>query len=270
MLKYLPVAILGLALLFFVYELIPVIVCRTDSLMQDIRKHLNDSHSIGVSGKSSKVVCRIRNMLIEAGLKSRGSCIALALLYLQPAILILTLSWKITVLTSLCWICLMNSLISARAKRRSQYFGSLLYKVYRFINMELDSGLLLGEILTSLPESANDQDLRLALDKMSAAWQLTGDLDLAIRELDQIFGRHETAVLANNLRQCLITGVAGKAFAQMESLLFARYIEHIRRKSKQLQHSLLFCAVLALLPVMIIMLWPIIAEMLSSLSSIFL
>ena len=136
--------------------------------------------------------------------------------------------------------------------------------------MELDSGLLLGEILVSLPESTNDRELRLVLDKMSAAWQLTGNLDLAIQELDQIFGRNETALLANNLRQCLITGVAGKAFGQMESLLFSRYIELIRRRSKQLQHSLLFCAILALLPAMIVMLWPIIAEMLNSLSSIFL
>jgi len=268
-LKYLPVAILYLALSVLIYRLIPVIICRSDAMMQDIRKNLNDTQAPYASRQSIVWLKHARDLLLEAGIKNRSSCIAFAFIYLIPPVIFVIGNMNYAILASLCWICLINNLISSRAKKRSQHFGSLLYKIYRFINMELDSGLLLGDILISLPESTNDRELRMVLGKMSAAWQLTGNLDLAVRELDHIFGKHETAVLANNLRQCLVTGVAGRAFAQMESLLFARYIEHIRRKSKQLQQSLLISAVLGLLPVMIIMLWPIISEMLNSLSSIF-
>lgn len=270
--KYLPLFVVAILLIVLIYRLIPAIICRSSSLLKEIRRQMDNDHDEqlnDISLKSTNLITSVRSLLQAAGISSKKSLLYLCLAYMLLPILLVISGNNHTLLLGLCWICLLNSMISAQAKKRSQYFGSLLYKIYRFINMELDSGLLLGDILVSLPESANDQELRLALEKMSAAWQLTGDLDLALRELELKFGKHETALLANNLRQCLVTGVAGKAFAQMENLLFARYVEHVRRRSKQLQSALLLCAVLALLPVMILMLWPIITEMLNSLGSIF-
>lgn len=268
--KYLPMILISIFLVVIIYRLIPSVLFRFSFVMREIRKMfaINQCSSLH-DDKPINPAVRISQYLHSAGISSKGRLFMFAVFYILVPFYLLISGYSNAWLFAVCWICIFNSFISHLKKRRSQYFGSILYKVYRFINMELESGLILGDILVSLPESTDDKELRAVLARMSNAWRLTGDLDLAVGELEQIFGSHETALLANNLRQCLLTGVAGKAFGQMENLLFARYVEYVRRKSKQLQGSMLLCSILALLPVIILMLWPIISEMLSALASVF-
>jgi hypothetical protein len=135
--------------------------------------------------------------------------------------------------------------------------------------MQLEAGLILGDIISCLPEAVQNKQVKEVLGRTAAAWKLTGDLDIAIGEMENSFGQGEIQILGNNLRQCLNTGVAGKSFAQMENLLFARFLENIRCKSRQLRNLLLAGVIAVSIPVLIVVIWPLVQEMLEAVSKVF-
>lgn len=247
-----------------------MILCKSDTLMRDIKKQLTRDFDVtSPKGFAEKTIIRLNNDFVRMGINNKKKLFCFVFSYISIPVLLLITGSRFIWLYVIVWWCLINSIMTSYKKKRLRYFGGHLFKLYRFINMELESGLGIGDVIYSLPEAIHDHELHIILEKMSAAWQLTGDLDIAISELEIVFGRHETALFSNNIRQCLLTGVTGKSFVQMENLLFSRYVDHIKQISRRLQGSLIICSVFALMPLMISMLWPVLAEMLKALESIF-
>ena len=173
-----------------------------------------------------------------------------------------------SIATAIALICFMNYIIAGRIKKRKKLFDATLYKIYRFINMQLDTGLIPSDIIAYLPAAVNDATVKPELEKMSAVYKLTGDIDKAIIEISLSFESRETELFGNHLKQCLETGVAGKAFSQMESLLFSRYISHIKAQNNKVKNLLLFSLICSSIPVIIVMVFPVIQEMIQALNSI--
>jgi hypothetical protein len=55
----------------------------------------------------------------------------------------------------------------------------------------------------------------------------------------------------------------------MENLLFARFLENIRYKSRQLRNLLLAGVIAVSIPVLIVVIWPLVQEMLEAVSKVF-
>jgi Flp pilus assembly protein TadB len=241
--------------------------------LQETRRNINTSLKTGSSLLQSPINA-LNKKLEQAGINKHWQKYLLSSFYIiTPVSLAFLTNQKFGLSISLAiaaaCVYLNNLYLLRRIKKRRQLFDGTLYVIYRFINMQLEAGLILGDIISCLPEAVQNKQVKEVLGRTAAAWKLTGDLDIAIGEMENSFGQGEIQILGNNLRQCLNTGVAGKSFAQMENLLFARFLENIRCKSRQLRNLLLAGVIAVSIPVLIVVIWPLVQEMLEAVSKVF-
>jgi hypothetical protein len=270
---YIGVSCVVTAVFMITLRFIPTVICNLNPYLQETRRNITTSLKTGSSLLQSPINA-LNRKLEQAGInKHWQKCLLSAFYVITPVSLIFLTNQKlglsIRLAVAAACVYLNNLYLLRRIKRRRQLFDGTLYVIYRFINMQLEAGLILGDIIASLPEAVQNKQVKEVLGRTAAAWKLTGDLDIAIGEMENSFGQGEIQILANNLRQCLNTGVAGKSFAQMENLLFARFLENIRYKSRQLRNLLLAGVIAVSIPVLIVVIWPLVQEMLEAVSKVF-
>ena len=135
--------------------------------------------------------------------------------------------------------------------------------------MQLKAGLTLSAVIICLPEAVNDKTIQPVLRRTAAAYRLSGDLARSLQELESSFAGQEAVLLGNHLRQCMQTGVAGTSFTRMESLLFTRHLSNIKANSDKLRMELLLTAILASVPLLIVILYPLFIEFADAYQSLF-
>ncbi len=270
---YIGVICVVTAVFMTVLRFIPTVICSLNPYLQETRRNINTSLKTGSSLLQSPINA-LNKKLEQAGINKHWQKYLLSSFYIiTPVSLAFLTNQKFGLSISLAiaaaCVYLNNLYLLRRIKKRRQLFDGTLYVIYRFINMQLEAGLILGDIISCLPEAVQNKQVKEVLGRTAAAWKLTGDLDIAIGEMENSFGQGEIQILGNNLRQCLNTGVAGKSFAQMENLLFARFLENIRCKSRQLRNLLLAGVIAVSIPVLIVVIWPLVQEMLEAVSKVF-
>jgi len=164
---------------------------------------------------------------------------------------------------------LVNGWVTHRIRQRRQSFQLSLYKIYRFLDLQLTAGVNAFDVLKGLPEAIHQPLILQDFQRFSARLELTQDLDRALDELQAAFAGPDMNLLASQLRNSLQTGVMGQTFQRMESLLFNRHLSLVRARSKQLRNELLIIALLALVPIEILYLYPLAAQALLSLGQLY-
>ncbi len=273
---YAPWTVIGLVLWAIVYHLLPFVVCRFDSrLASAFQKRQPELDYSWLSRLPSPWVEYLSQRLLTAGFRERRS-VAIYLLALSgPAILLVLLA---TILRgpihlyflSGCLIAiLVNGWVTHRIRQRRQSFQLSLYKIYRFLDLQLTAGVNAFDVLKGLPEAIHQPLILQDFQRFSARLELTQDLDRALDELQAAFAGPDMNLLASQLRNSLQTGVMGQTFQRMESLLFNRHLSLVRARSKQLRNELLIIALLALVPIEILYLYPLAAQALLSLGQLY-
>lgn len=266
----------GALIFYLLHQLIPFIACRLNhrlyAAMGVSRIDLGD---FGVKGLPPPVQNWLKNQLIRAGLR-KPSHLRLFVwgLTMPPFLLALVAlmahaSLRQGFLLGLLISFLLNGWLNQRIQARRRAFQLSLYKVYRFLDLQLTSGIKAMDVLKGLADVMDQPLIRPDFQRFCAQLELTLDLDRALLELEAVFAGPDMNLLASQLRNSLQTGVIGQTFFRMESLMFNRHIALIQAKSKQIRTGLLLVGLLALIPIEIIFIYPIVAQALTSFGQLF-
>lgn len=174
-----------------------------------------------------------------------------------------------SVLLAIVLFCLANSWITGKIKARQKAFNKALYKIYHFLDMQISSGVSITDAIKGICESVNEKQVRPSLLKFSAAYELTLDLDAALKELQRDFSGPEYEILAGHLHQCLQTGQTGRSLRRMEDLMFTRYFNLLQEETRRLRNTLFWLSLPALGSFMIIMIYPLIYSAFQAWTSVF-
>ncbi len=149
--------------------------------------------------------------------------------------------------------------LNLRIEKRKESFDRALYKIYRFLNMQISSGIKVTDAIRGLPEAVHDTYVKSILTRFSAVYELTYDLDQAAKEIHQAFGGQDAHMLIMHLHQAVKSGETGKSLLRMEELLFSRYFSHLQAESQRYKNQLIWIAVIGLIPIAAIILFPILS-----------
>jgi hypothetical protein len=172
-------------------------------------------------------------------------------------------------LAGLLLITLVNTWISRRIVARQKAFTKALFKIYRFLDLQLTAGIKITDSLKGLPEAVEDKTVHPVLLRFVALFELTLNLEKAFDEIRTAFRGTDSELLATHLGQCLQTGEAGRSLFRMEELLFSRYFNLMQAETQKIRLHLLLTAVLGILPGLILFMYPLISQAISAMRSVF-
>lgn len=164
---------------------------------------------------------------------------------------------------------LTNNMLRCRAIERKKAFIRSLYKIYRFLDGQISSGVAVTDALRGLSTAVRDPVVYPALVQFSAIYEVTLDCDRAFDVLRRLFHSQDCDLLFAHVHQCLQSGVAGKSMVRMEELLFARTFSLMQEETKRIRTHLTLTAACALIPIIILFLYPMLQSALGALQSIF-
>ncbi|MDD4461133.1 MAG: hypothetical protein EOM13_00435 [Clostridia bacterium] len=168
----------------------------------------------------------------------------------------------------LTWF-LISRVVALQSIRLKKAFERDLFKIYRFVDLQLSSGVRLTDTLSGLADAAPGSPIRMFLQRFSAVYQLTFDLDQASSELRRLFPGSDMNLLTGHLEQTLRTGQTGRSLLRMENLLFARYFSCLQTESAALRRDLLWLALAGLTPTLAALLFPLLMSAVEALSTLF-
>lgn len=274
---FLAAPVIGLS----VYHLLPAVACRLGRQLAAARWNTSSGskaqgmNAAGVAWLPGAWQQKMARRLQLAGFLAANSLnVYLALqTMLVPVLLILGrlagIRGSQPVWLGIVLITLINGGISRRIALRKRAFSCALFKIYRFLDLQLAAGIRMTDTLRGLPEAVADQLVQPVLIRFTALYELTLDLDLAFGEIRQAFGCPDCEILATHLRQCLQTGEAGNTLARMEELLFSRYFNLMQADTRKIRTKLLIAAILGIFPGTILFLYPLLFEATQAMQSVF-
>ena len=265
------------------YLLLPALVCTFDKRLAGAILRWQDSAGyqakagrfLGVLRKPRQWQRKLASRLLRAGYQAPQALPIYLFLQAGPVILILAAGLLTRNTPGLSWLAglilasLVNHHVGHRIRLRQQAFVKALYKIYRFLDLQLTAGVRVTDALLGLPEAVHDPVIHPVLVRFSAHFELTLDLDLAFGELRQAFGGSDCEMLATHMRQCLQTGLAGRSLIRMEELLFTRFFGLMQQETGRIRNRLLLTAILGITPAVILYLYPLLYEATQALQSIF-
>jgi Flp pilus assembly protein TadB len=275
------IAIIAVTLLtaVMVYQLLPTLVCQWDprfkqAVRSNNRIDLKMEKKRKISVWIGRLIDKQKRQLILAGFdQTRFHTLYLVSLGLVAVIgLFVSLCVNIKaapLLLAVFVISQSNLMIHRRAKVRMKHFARGSYKIYRFIHEQVSSGISLPDALKGLPSAIRDPVVQPVLVRFSALYALTLDFDRAFDIVRESFGEDETRMLGAQIRQSLQSGVAGSSMARMEELLFVRTYTLLQEETNRMRSTLVWIVAGALVPVLIIFLYPMLFEALAATRSVF-
>lgn len=163
----------------------------------------------------------------------------------------------------------LDSRLETRIQARRKAVEQSFYKVYRFIDSQVNAGIKPTDVLKGLHESTDDPFVKPLLVRFVGRYSLTLDLDQAIAELRRLQAGKDVETLGTQLRQLLATGEAGRSFQRTEELLFSRYFSLLQKRSEAIRNRLLLSAICMMVPTLLLFLMPMIHQAISALGEVF-
>ena len=163
---------------------------------------------------------------------------------------------SVALLCGTAGICLLNQYIAGQIRQRREAFDKALYRIYRFLDLQISAGIKVNDALRGIPEVIDDPRVKPSLLRFMAVYELTFDLEQAVQEIRLAFSGPDCDLLSAHLKQAMQTGQVGRSLLRMEDLLFTRYFNQLQAEAQRLRQQLLWVAMLGLLPTMIVFLLP--------------
>lgn len=270
-----------LAVIASLYLLLPVLACRFSRLLAQAvldRQHFLPARSKKrnhLTGWLSMVIDNSRARLSQAGFTNPSALkLYFASQYGIPVLTFLVglISGKQVLQPfagSVLLAVLVNHLLKHRADERRKSFVRSLYKIYRFLDSQITSGIAVTDALRGLTQAVRDPVIDPALMQFTAVYEVTLDSEKAFDVLRRLFKSRECDLLAAHVHQCLQSGVAGKSIARMEELLFTRTYSLMQEETRRIRLRLTMIAAGGLVPLLVLFLYPMLHGAWTALQSIF-
>lgn len=278
---YAMLALISVLLGLAIYHLLPALICRLDTRLAQAGLD-SVSPAKGLAGRlfrkrvlPERWLSAIRLRLNKAGYFAPQAHLVYLALLLMPIPVLIWIGWLMGIHSSepvwlgILLISLTNCRISVLIKSRQKAFSKALFKIYRFLDLQLLAGIRVTDAIRGLTDTVQDTIVQPVLTRFTALYTLTLDLDQAFAEVHLAFPGTDSELLATHLRQCLQTGQAGRSLLRMEELLFARYFNTMKAETQQIRTRLLITAILGISPGITLFLYPLIHEALQAVHTVF-
>jgi len=269
-----PWLILAILIGFLVFQMLPHSACQLVMRLSDSRINLSRSNKLPLmipARWQQKILIYLeRAGFTSPKFKTFYFCFMILII---PTFLVLSFFTGLPVtqaiLLGLVCICSVNFWFSQRISRRKRMFATALYKIYRFLNLQLAAGVKITDSLKGLSEAVEDSAVRPILIRFAARYELTLDFDQSFKEIQDNFGGSDCDLMATQIRQCLQTGDAGKTLHRMEELMFARYFSIMQADSQKIRFHLLLAALLGIMPATVLFMFPLLYQAMTAMQSVF-
>jgi hypothetical protein len=162
----------------------------------------------------------------------------------------------IGVLEGVFWI-----LTTIRIKERQVEFATGIYKIYRFLALQLTAGMKTTETIRYLHEAVEEPFLKEAMFGFSSAYFRTMDIDLATEELTKRIEGQEVHVLVSILKQGILTGDHYEMIQKQEQLMLRRYYVALEAQTNMIHAKGIGIAIVLCLVVFVLLALPMLYEM---------
>jgi len=212
----------------------------------------------------------------KAGYKGDHS----AVLYLSvkyvasPAVFIVALVMNypdvIRPLASLVLInALMEMVISSGKRKINLRFQKYIYKIYKYLHNQISSGVKPTDAVRSVYEVIDDKELKGILVRLAARYELTLDINTALKEFRSNFDAHEAETLCIALKQGIDTGDSKELLARQEDVMFKKYFNYIQAETDSCRNRCVGAAAVFVAIVVVMIIVPMVSEIGQAVGKIF-
>lgn len=148
-----------------------------------------------------------------------------------------------------------------RIRERQAEFATGVYKIYRYLALQLTAGMTTVETVKYLHEAVDQPFMKEAVFSFSSCYFRTMNLDLATKELTKRIEGDEIHVLAAVLRQGILTGDHCELIQKQEQLMLRRYYSALEAETEWIHAKGVCIAIGLCLLVFILLALPMLYEM---------
>ncbi len=207
--------------------------------IETVRKSLGKIES---SGRKTDFIQKTKRKVKMSGYTGEhAAAIYMILKYIASAaafILLFTINFP-NVLQAVLVAALIHISVEITLKRKKKRicmkFNMNIYKIYKYLHNQISSGIMPTDAVRSVYLTVEDKELRDILIQLSARYELTLDIDDAIKEFLSNFDVQEAETLCVALKQGIETGDNQNILSRQEQFMFSRYFNYIQAETDGLR-----------------------------------
>lgn len=155
-------------------------------------------------------------------------------------------------------------------RQRAQFMNTQsFYKIYKYLQIQLETGARPEEIFKSLYRVVDYPAFRASLLQFSVIISQSHDVHQGLNYLKNILKDQEGKLFISITENLAFSGGEHETFSRLNHLLFQKYLSNIRESTKKIKRMYLYSVILFTLLVSVMLLMPLIDQMLRSAQMIF-
>lgn len=242
------------------YALESVIWLKKDkSLFNNIKKKLKQNIAKFERGEhKSDYYNKTKDKLRKAGYKGEYAVlIYITLKFIVPALMFfLTLYIRDifrAALIAILIVLFVELRLRSSTKNLELKFTRHVYKIYKYLHNQISSGTKVTDAIKSVYMIIDDDDIRTVLMIVAAKYELTNDIDSALKELLSYYDNDEAQTLCIALKQGILTGDNQNLLERQERKMFNKYFAYIQAETDSCKlRSLLVVSIFAFILIIMI------------------
>lgn len=164
---------------------------------------------------------------------------------------------------------IMEMVISAGKRKMNLHFQKYIYKIYKYLHNQITAGVKPTDAIRSVYEVIDDRELRGALVRLAARYELTLDIDTALEEFRSNFDAHEAETLCIALKQGIDTGDNKDLLSRQEDVMFKKYFNYIQAETDSCRNRSVAAAAVFVSIVVVMIIVPMLNEVGEAVGKIF-
>lgn len=163
----------------------------------------------------------------------------------------------------------MEMIISSGRRKINLRFQKYIYKIYKYLHNQISSGVKPTDAVRTVYEVIDDRELRGIMVRLAARYELTMDIDNALKEFRSNFDAHEAETLCIALKQGIDTGDNKELLARQEDVMFKKYFNYIQAETDSCRNRCVGAAAVYVAIVVVMIIIPMVSEIGQAVGKIF-
>jgi len=159
--------------------------------------------------------------------------------------------------------------IARKSKRLDMALQRNGYKIYKYLHNQISSGVKVTDALKTVYEVVEDRNLKDALLRMAARYELTFDIDASLNEFKSVYNSYEGESFCVAIKQGILTGDNQGLLARQEEIMFKKYFSYIQAETDACRMRSIIAAVVFTAIIVIMILIPLFFQAGNAIEQIF-
>lgn len=226
--------------------------------------------------KKAGIYLRAKEKMKKSGYRSKyAPIIYLALKYILVPILfiasILTNYPNIVnpIVLAVGTLFILEAVVRSKRKKHNLKLQRYIYKIYKYLHNQISSGVKVSDAIKTVYEIIEDAELKRIMIQLAAIYELTLDIDAALKEFRSNFNVQEAETLCVAIKQGIMTGDNRELLARQEEVMFKRYFNYIQAETDSCRVRGTIACTMFVTAIVIMIVVPMLNDMKEAVSRIF-